>query len=74
MRITRVHVHPSLLMDGYENRMDPSKWQPLIMKFQKLYGVSPVEIMPSRLAEIDEENYRMPDVDRAREEVQAASV
>ena len=69
VRITRVHVHPRLLMDGHANRIDPAKWQPLIMNFQKLYGVSNVEIVPSRLAEIDEDIYRMPDVDRAREEV-----
>ena len=69
VRITRVHVHPSLLMDGHENRIDPAKWQPLIMNFQKLYGVSSTEAAPSRLAEIDEKIYRMPDVDRARREV-----
>ena len=68
VRITRVHVHPSLLMDGHENRIDPARWQPLIMNFQKLYGVSGTEIVPSRLAEIDELCYRMPDVDRAREQ------
>jgi flavin reductase (DIM6/NTAB) family NADH-FMN oxidoreductase RutF len=66
VRITRVHVHPSLLMDGHKNRIDPAKWQPLIMNFQKLYGVSNTEIVPSRLAQIDEMDYRMPDVDRAR--------
>jgi flavin reductase (DIM6/NTAB) family NADH-FMN oxidoreductase RutF len=66
VRITRVHVHPSLLMEGHENRIDPAKWQPLIMNFQKLYGVSNAEIIPSRLAEIEERLYRMPDVDRAR--------
>lgn len=68
VRITRVHVHPSLLMEGHENRIDPAKWQPLIMNFQKLYGVSSTEVVPSRLAEIDERCYRMPDVDRARSE------
>ena len=68
VRITRVHVHPGLLMDGHENRIDPAKWQPLIMNFQKLYGVSSTEIVPSRLAEIEEKEYRMPDVDRARVE------
>jgi flavin reductase (DIM6/NTAB) family NADH-FMN oxidoreductase RutF len=69
VRITRVHVHPSLLMEGHENRIDPAKWQPLIMNFQKLYGVSSQEVVPSRLAEIDEKIYRMPDVDRARHAV-----
>jgi flavin reductase (DIM6/NTAB) family NADH-FMN oxidoreductase RutF len=71
VRITRVHVHPSMLMEGKENRIDPAKWQPLIMNFQKLYGVSNREIVPSRLAEIDEGLYRMPDVDRARVEADA---
>lgn len=68
VRITRVHAHPDLLMNGHENRIDPSRWQPLIMNFQKLYGVSSNEIVPSRLAEIAENIYRMPDVDRARGE------
>ena len=39
VRITRVHAHASLLMDGHENRIDPAKWQPLIMNFQKLHGL-----------------------------------
>lgn len=69
VRITRVHVHPSLIAEGYENRIDPNKWQPLIMNMQKLYGVSDKEAISSRLAEIDEVQYRMPDVDRAREAV-----
>jgi len=68
VRITRVHVQPNLLMEGFENRIDPSKWQPLIMNMQKLYGVSNEEAAPSRLAAIDEAKYRMPDVDRARED------
>ncbi len=67
VRITRVHVRPDLLMDGHQNRIDPAKWKPLIMNFQKLYGVSSVEAAASRLAEIDEKLYRMPDIDRARE-------
>lgn len=66
VRITRVHVDPDLL--GHENRIDPAKWQPLIMNFQKLYAVSNTELVPSRLAQIDEVLYRMPDVDRARAE------
>jgi flavin reductase (DIM6/NTAB) family NADH-FMN oxidoreductase RutF len=67
VRITRVHVHPSLIMEGHPNRIDPAKWQPLIMNFQKLYAVSDAEIVPSRLAAIEEKLYRMPDVNRARE-------
>lgn len=73
VRITRVHVHRNLLMVGRENHLDPAKWQPLIMNFQKLYGVSNTEIVPSRLAEIEEKLYRMPDVDRAREATLASA-
>jgi flavin reductase (DIM6/NTAB) family NADH-FMN oxidoreductase RutF len=71
VRITRVHVRPDLLMDGHENRIDPAKWQPLIMNFQKLYGVSKFEAAPSRLAEIEEKSYHMPDIDRARDNMLA---
>lgn len=63
-RIKRVHVHPDLLMDGHENRIDPDKWSPLIMSFQKFYGLSG-QVHPSRLADIPERLYRSPDIDRA---------
>lgn len=67
MRITRVHVHPSILMDGHENRIDPDKWSPLIMKFQEFYGVSTTtKLRRSRLGEIPEATYLSPDVERAR--------
>jgi flavin reductase (DIM6/NTAB) family NADH-FMN oxidoreductase RutF len=66
LRITRVHVHPSLLMAGHPNRIDPDKWSPLIMNFQKFYGLRPEQVHGSRLAEIPEEAYRSSDVDRAR--------
>lgn len=64
VRVTRVHVHSSLVMDKSANRIDPAKWQPLIMNFQKLYGVSNIEIVPSRLAEIEEGAYRLSEFDR----------
>jgi flavin reductase (DIM6/NTAB) family NADH-FMN oxidoreductase RutF len=66
VRITRVHVHPDLLMDGNPNRIDPDKWSPLIMSFQKFYGLRQEQVHGSRLAEIPEQAYRSPDVDRAR--------
>ena len=72
VRITRVHVRPDLLTDGHQNRIDPAKWQPLIMNFQKLNGVSNVETAPSRLAEIEEKSYHMPDIDRALEDMLVA--
>ena len=66
VRITRVHVHPSILMDGHENRIDPDKWSPLIMKFREFYGVSTTKLRRSRLGEIPEATYLSPDVERAR--------
>jgi flavin reductase (DIM6/NTAB) family NADH-FMN oxidoreductase RutF len=66
VRIQRVHAHPGLLMDGEPNRVDPDRWRPLIMSFQKFYGLTAGQIHPSRLGEIPESAYRSPDVDRAR--------
>ena len=64
-RVQRVHVHPDLLMEGHEHRIDPDKWLPLIMSFQKFYGLSG-QVHASRLAEIPERLYRSPDIERAR--------
>jgi hypothetical protein len=46
-----VHVHPDLLLDGHKNRIDATKWKPLIMNFQKFFGLAPGETQPSRLAD-----------------------
>jgi hypothetical protein len=56
VRIQRVHVHPDLLMEGHANRFDPDKWLPLIMSFQKFYGLSG-QVHTSRLADIPERAY-----------------
>ena len=64
LRIVRVHAMESLLMDGYMNRIDPNKWRPLIMSFQKFYGLGS-ELHYSTLAEILEELYKSPDMERA---------
>lgn len=69
VRIQRVHVHPSILIDGESNRIDPDKWRPLIMSFQEFYGLAPDKLRQSILAEIPERLYRSPDVARARIEV-----
>jgi flavin reductase (DIM6/NTAB) family NADH-FMN oxidoreductase RutF len=66
VRILRVHLDKEILMDGEPNRIDPDKWRPLIMSFQKFYGLMPDQVHESRLAEIAESSYRSPDVDRAR--------
>lgn len=56
VRIQRVHVHPDLLMEGHANRIDPDKWSPLIMSFQKFYGLGR-QVHASRLADIPETAY-----------------
>jgi flavin reductase (DIM6/NTAB) family NADH-FMN oxidoreductase RutF len=66
VRIQRVHAAPDLIMDGFANRIDPDKWRPLIMSFQKFYGLGDGQVHASRLGEIPEDSYRSPDVDRAR--------
>jgi flavin reductase (DIM6/NTAB) family NADH-FMN oxidoreductase RutF len=65
VRIQRVHAHPSLLMKNDSNRIDPNLWRPLIMSFCRYYGLGP-ELATSKLAQIPEEQYRSPDIDRAR--------
>lgn len=55
--VIRVHAHPSILVPGRPNRIDPDRWRPLIMSFQKFYGLGD-QVSPSRLASIDEDRYR----------------
>lgn len=64
-RIVRVHLDDAILIDGEPNRVDPDKWRPLIMSFQKLYGLGS-QVRPSTLASIPEHVYRSADVDKAR--------
>ncbi len=66
VRIQRVHVEESILMRGEPNRIDPDKWRPLIMSFQKFYGLAPQQLHESTLGQIPEALYRSPDVDWAR--------
>jgi len=65
VRIQRVHIEESILMDGEPNRIDPDRWRPLIMSFQEFYGLGP-QLQSSTLGQIPESLYRSPDVDRAR--------
>ena len=58
VRVTRVYIHTSIQMDGAENRIDPDKWRPLIMSFQKFYGLGS-QLHESTLATIPEEMYRI---------------
>ena len=74
VRIQRVHLEESILMDGNPNRVDPDKWRPLIMSFQKFYGLEPQQVHESTLAQIPEHTYRSPDVDRARSPVASMGI
>lgn len=64
VRIQRVWLDESITMGP--DRVDPDKWRPLIMSFQKFYGLSGEQVHTSALASIPEAMYRSPDVDRAR--------
>jgi flavin reductase (DIM6/NTAB) family NADH-FMN oxidoreductase RutF len=57
VRIVRVHIHPSLRMPGYTDRIDPRRWKPLIMNFCEFFGLGDV-VHHSTLAEIPESAYR----------------
>lgn len=60
VRITRVHAHPHIMMDGEPNRIDPDKWRPLIMSFQQFYGLAPEKLQRSELGQIPESMYKPP--------------
>jgi flavin reductase (DIM6/NTAB) family NADH-FMN oxidoreductase RutF len=65
VRIQRVHLAQSILMNGDPNRVDPDKWRPLIFSFSKFYQLADGQLLDSTLAQIPEVLYRSPDVDRA---------
>lgn len=57
MRIVRVHVDDAIRLAGYDDRIDPRRWRPLIMSFQQFFGLGDV-VHPSTLARIPEAAYR----------------
>ena len=57
VRVMRVHVSDAIRMDGYEHRIDPRKWKPLIMNFCEFFGLGEI-VHSSTLAEIPEDAYR----------------
>ncbi|HEY2522884.1 MAG TPA: flavin reductase family protein [Streptosporangiaceae bacterium] len=57
--VRRVHAHPDILVADRPNRIDPDRWRPLIMSFQHFYGLADGRLVPSRLATVDEELYRV---------------
>ncbi len=60
VRVTRIHAHPKVMMDGEINRIDPDKWRPLIMSFQEFYGLTPAKLQRSQLGQIPESAYKPP--------------
>lgn len=60
VEIVRVSVYEELRLKGCENRIDADQWRPMIMMFSELYGLRHGKLDHSRLAEIDEECYRLP--------------
>ncbi|WP_217602285.1 flavin reductase family protein [Chitinophaga sp. GbtcB8] len=65
LRIQRVHINDSILMEGTTNRVDPDKWRPLIMSFQQFYGLGE-QVHDSTLAQIPEALYHSADIDKAK--------
>ncbi|HEX6756303.1 MAG TPA: flavin reductase family protein [Mycobacteriales bacterium] len=57
VEVLAVHADPAIRVPGRPNRIDPDAWRPLIMSFQRFYGLG-AEVHPSRLASVDEESYR----------------
>ena len=57
VEVERTFIRPDLRLDGHTDRIDPARWRPLIMSFQKFFGLGE-EVHPSRLASIDEDLYR----------------
>ncbi len=57
LKIVRVHLDESILMNGSPDKVDPDKWKPLIMSFQQFYGIGE-KVYGSRLAQIPENLYK----------------
>ncbi|MGH2665818.1 flavin reductase family protein [Flavobacterium sp.] len=56
LKITRVYLDESIILDNNPNRVDPDKWKPLIMSFQEFYTLGN-KVHESTLAEIPENLY-----------------
>jgi flavin reductase (DIM6/NTAB) family NADH-FMN oxidoreductase RutF len=57
VRVVRIHLDETILLDGHANRVDPEKWRPLMMTFCEFFGLGS-KLRHSTLAEIPEEAYR----------------
>ncbi len=59
VRISRTHAEEAILVRGEPHRIDPDKWRPLMMSFQRLYGLG-LQTYDSVLATIPESLYDSP--------------
>jgi len=66
LRIQRVFLDPGILVDGDPNKIDPNKWRPLIMSFQKFFGLADQQAHASRLSQVSESLYRTADLERSQ--------
>lgn len=64
LQIVRTHLSAAILHKGDPHRVDPDLWRPLMMSFQKFYGLGP-QLEASVLARIPERAYQTPDHARA---------
>jgi len=56
VRIVAAHADRALLADGTSDRIDPARWQPLVMSFRRFFSLG-AELRASRLARGPEEAY-----------------
>ncbi len=56
VKIVKVHASKAILSDSFENRIDPEKWNPLLMSFLQFYSRGE-NAHSSRLAKVPEELY-----------------
>ena len=65
LRVVKVHLDEKIMMKGYEHRVDPDAWRPLIMSFQQFYGLGN-KVEESALGTVPEDMYKTPDLDYAK--------
>ena len=61
VHIERVHVDEGLLFETGGERLDPLRWNPLIMSFREFFGIGR-QVHTSRLASFPEAMFRRPKV------------
>jgi flavin reductase (DIM6/NTAB) family NADH-FMN oxidoreductase RutF len=73
LKVVRVHLDETIIMEGQPNRVDPDKWRPLIMSFQEFYGLGD-KVHASALGTIAEDLYRTVDIEEAAAAQRLAAV